>query len=77
MAYPKWKYRKHPTGGFFQSTLVGTEAAEKELGSTWTDDPHAHGFKVVPNGGTTDASGRVGFGPVGSVPGVTKAKVGG
>ena len=48
MTYPKWKYRKHPTGGFFQSTFVLTEQAESELDPDWSDDPTATGFEVRP-----------------------------
>ena len=48
MAYPKWKYRKHPDLGVFQSTLVATETAEKELGEDWSDDPTSTGFNVRP-----------------------------
>ena len=48
MNYPKWKYRKDPVDGKFQSTLVGNEKAEAELGASWTDNPHEHGIVVVP-----------------------------
>jgi hypothetical protein len=46
MAFPKWKYRKHPTLGVFQSTLVLTAAAEAELDADWSDDPTSTGFEV-------------------------------
>ena len=48
MAFPKWKYRKHPTLGCFQSTLVANEAAESELDPDWSDDPSSTGFEVRP-----------------------------
>jgi hypothetical protein len=48
MSYPKWKYRKHPTLGVFQSTLVASEDAEIELGTEWNEDPQVTGFKVRP-----------------------------
>lgn len=48
MPYPKWKYRKHPDLGVFQSTLVANEKAEAELDSDWSEDPTATGFKVRP-----------------------------
>lgn len=48
MAYPKWKYRKHPTDGFFQSTFVLTATAESELSPDWSDDPADTGFAVRP-----------------------------
>lgn len=48
MDFPKWKYRKHPELGFFQSTLVAHAEAETELGDTWSDDPNATGFAVRP-----------------------------
>lgn len=48
MNFPKWKYRKDPVDGAFQSTLVGNAQAEAELGAAWTDDPHGHGIEVVP-----------------------------
>lgn len=80
MAYPKWKYTHDKTDGLRQ-TLVGNEDAEKELGDAWTDDPHAlaktHGLEIAPAGGPPDASGKVAFGHVAKVPGVTTAKVGG
>ena len=46
--FPKWKYRKHPDLGFFQSTLVAHAEAEKELGKDWSDDPKNTGFEVRP-----------------------------
>ncbi len=46
--FPKWKYRKHPTLGFFQSTLVASAEAEAELEADWSDDPTATGFAVRP-----------------------------
>lgn len=48
MAFPKWKYRKHPDLGFFQSTLVASAEAEAELDADWSDDPAASGFEVRP-----------------------------
>jgi hypothetical protein len=48
MIYPKWKYRKHPDLGFFQSTLVTSAEAELELGTEWDEDPQTTGFKVRP-----------------------------
>jgi hypothetical protein len=48
MAYPKWKYRKHPDLGVFQSTLVASAEAEAEIGDTWSDDPAGTGFQVRP-----------------------------
>ena len=48
MSYPKWKYRKHPIDGFFQSTLVLTAQAEADLDPDWSDDPTATGFAVRP-----------------------------
>ena len=48
MSYPKWKYRKHPDLGVFQSTLVANEKAESELDADWSDDPTSTGFKVRP-----------------------------
>lgn len=48
MAYPKWKYRKHPTLGVFQSTLVASAEAEAELETDWSDDPASTGFEVRP-----------------------------
>lgn len=44
----KWKYRKHPIDGGFQSTLVTNAAAEIELGADWSDDPADTGFQVRP-----------------------------
>ena len=48
MSFPKWKYRKHPTLGVFQSTLVADEAAEATLDADWSDDPASTGFAVRP-----------------------------
>lgn len=48
MTYPKWKYRKHPTLGVFQSTLVATAEAEASLDPDWSDDPASTGFQVRP-----------------------------
>lgn len=48
MLFPKWKYRKHPTLGVFQSTLVANAIAEAELGPDWSDDPVDTGFQVRP-----------------------------
>ena len=48
MSYPKWKYRKHPDMGFFQSTFVLTAEAEAELEADWSDDPASTGFAVRP-----------------------------
>jgi len=48
MAFPKWKYRKHPLDGYFQATLVLTEVAESELETNWSDDPADTGFQVRP-----------------------------
>lgn len=48
MSYPKWKYRRHPELGVFQSTLVGNAQAEAELGKAWSDDPASTGFAVRP-----------------------------
>lgn len=79
MGYPKWKYTHDKTDGL-RATLVGNEEAEKAIGADWSDDPHAlaktHGIEIAPAGGQADASGKVAFGPVPKVPGVSKAKVG-
>lgn len=48
MAYPKWKYRKHPTLGGLQRTLVETAEAEATLDADWSDDPASTGFAVRP-----------------------------
>lgn len=48
MPYPKWKYRKHPTDGYFQQTLVAHEQAEAELDPDWSDDPASTGYAVRP-----------------------------
>ncbi len=48
MTFPKWKYRKHPTEGFFQQTLVASAEAEAELEADWSDDPESTGFAVRP-----------------------------
>lgn len=48
MSYPKWKYRKHPTDGFFQSTFVLTAEAEADLDPDWSDDPTVTGFAIRP-----------------------------
>jgi hypothetical protein len=48
MAFPKWKYRKHPTLGVFQQTMVLTAEAEAELDADWSDDPASTGFEVRP-----------------------------
>lgn len=48
MNWPQWMYRAHPTEGFFQQTLVASEAAARELGDDWSLDPSVHGFKVCP-----------------------------
>ena len=48
MTYPKWKYRKHPTLGCFQRTLVETAEAEATLDADWSDDPASTGFAVRP-----------------------------
>jgi hypothetical protein len=84
LQFPKWKYRKHPTLGFFQSTLVAKAEIEKELGPTWTDDPHGHGVDVVlypaelTAGGTlmhhgtgADANGNYAHGPAPTAPGIS------
>jgi hypothetical protein len=89
MNYPKWKYRKNPQGGFFQSVLVADEKVEKEIGPTWTDDPHEHGIKVVPlpaeldsegvlmhHGTNADANGRFAYGPPPTFPGIAHAGMG-
>jgi hypothetical protein len=89
MNFPKWKYRKHPTTGEFQSTLVGTPEAEAEIGPTWTDDPKAHGVAVVPYpaelapDGTllhhqtqADANGNHPHGPAPTVAGINRGAVG-
>lgn len=49
MIYPKWKYRKHPTLGIFQRTLVADEAAEATLDADWSDDPASTSFAVRPS----------------------------
>ena len=50
MAYPKWKYRRHPILGVFQATLVASAGAESELEveseASWSDDPKSTGFEV-------------------------------
>ena len=46
--YPKWKYRTHPTLGFFQSTLVLNAEAEATLEADWSDDPVTTGFVTRP-----------------------------
>ena len=46
MGFPKWKYRKHPDLGVFQSTLVASEEAEATLDADWSDDPKTTGFAV-------------------------------
>jgi len=46
MAFPKWKYRKHPIEGYFQATLVANAKSETELGHDWSDDPVSTGFAV-------------------------------
>lgn len=89
MKFPKWKYRKDPIDGVFQSTLVANVTVEAELGETWTDDPHAHGIEVVPYpaeitpGGTlmhhgtqADANGNHPHGPAPTAPGIGAAVVG-
>lgn len=90
MAYPKWKYRKDPQSGAFQSTLVGTAEAETEIGNSWTDDPHGHGVAVVPypaqlyQNGTLmhfpdhcpDANGNHAHGPAPTVPGMSSVPPG-
>jgi hypothetical protein len=48
MNCPKWKYRKHPALGVFQSTFVLTDAAEAELEADWNDDPTTTGFLISP-----------------------------
>lgn len=74
--FPKWKYRVDPASGAFQSTLVANADIEKELGKSWTDDPHKHGVEVVPypaeltaggqivhHGTRADANGNFAYGP--------------
>ncbi len=46
MPFPKWKYRRHPEEGYFQSTLVASAEAEAQLGTDWSDDPASTGFQV-------------------------------
>lgn len=90
MKFPKWKYRVDPVDGKFQSTLVGSAEVETQLGATWTDDPHAHGIKVVPYpaeislGGVlmhhktnADANGNFAFGPAPTAPGISGSVIGG
>ena len=48
MAFPKWKYRKHPTLGVFQSTLVADAEHEAGLDPDWSDDAATTGFEVRP-----------------------------
>jgi hypothetical protein len=89
MKFPKWKYRKDPTDGKFQSTLVGNAKAEEELGPSWTDDPHEHGIEVVPYpaelspGGqlmhhahTPDANGNFAYGPPPTAAGIGGSLIG-
>ena len=76
--YPKWKYTV--TDGEWRATLVGDVRVEAELGAAWSPDPfevaEKHKLEIGPCGGPADASGRVAFGPVPVVPGVTNARVG-
>lgn len=91
MAYPKWKYRNHAEHGF-QSTLVGTDAADAELSADgWTDDPTEHGVEVVPypvviigsdlmhdaHEKHQDANGNFAHGPAPTVEGIVGAQISG
>jgi hypothetical protein len=86
--YPKWKYRVDPATGQYQCTLVGNADAEKEIGKSWTDDPHEHGVQVVPLPAElrqdgklihlrerADANGNFAHGPAPTVPGLCEANI--
>jgi hypothetical protein len=86
MNYPKWKYSADSQG--FRSTLVADARAEAELGEAWTDDPHAHGFEVVPypaelredgtivhHAARPDANGNHAYGPAPTASGINGAEI--
>jgi hypothetical protein len=91
LKYPKWMYRKDPSDGAFQSTLVATEKVAAELAADgWNDDPQSHGMKVVPYpaeltpAGTLmhhptrpDANGNHAYGPAPTAPGIGGVVMGG
>lgn len=89
LLFPKWKYRKDPDDGNFQSTLVADAETEKQLGPSWTDNPKEHGIEVVPypceltQGGTLihhasrpDANGNHAYGPPPTAPGIGGTVIG-
>ena len=58
MSFPKWKYRIHPTLGFYQSTQVITPEGEAELDADWSDTkPEKYNEGTEPNTPVTETNG--------------------